>query len=151
MRAATEEDFVDADGRREHTGKANPMAKKWADNMTRHYDELAGKEPIFGQLRNCIDLAVVAALIAKEALLVKADCSLPLLYGAPGAGQREVSGPPAGQHPGQLAAKRGQLADQRLGRSKAQSLAAGRPVQIDRRARPQAGRCKAGRRLWWWN
>jgi hypothetical protein len=49
--------------------------------MTKHYDELAVKEPIFGQLRGCIDLAVVAALISKEGLLVKADCQLPHLYG----------------------------------------------------------------------
>ncbi len=80
VRAATEEDFVTQAGARERTGKANPVAKKWADNMTRRYDELAVKEPIFGQLRNCIDLAVVAALISKEGLLAKADCQLPLLY-----------------------------------------------------------------------
>ena len=82
VRAATEEDVLTQTGARERTGKANPgSAKKWADNMTRHYEELAIKEPIFGQLRNCIDLAIVAALISKEGLLLKADCSLPVLYG----------------------------------------------------------------------
>ena len=35
------------------------MAQKWADNMTAHYDELAVAEPVFGDLRNCMQLALV--------------------------------------------------------------------------------------------
>jgi hypothetical protein len=81
VRAVTEEDVLTQTGARQHTGKANAVAKKWADNMTRHYDDLAAKEPVFGQLRNCIDLAVAAALISKEGLLVKTGCTLPILYG----------------------------------------------------------------------
>ena len=50
------------------TAQASPLAQKWADNMTAKYEELATKEPIFAELRNCIDLAVVAALILKENL-----------------------------------------------------------------------------------
>ncbi len=93
VRAATEEDVLTETGAREHTGKANPVAKKWADNMTRHYEELAAKEPIFGQLRNCIDLAVVAALISKEGLLVKAECQLPVLYGQAELATEEFAAP----------------------------------------------------------
>ena len=37
------------------------------------------KEPIFGQLQNCMELAIVAALICKEDLLTKAGDSLPVL------------------------------------------------------------------------
>ncbi len=55
------------------------MAKKWADNMTAHYDELASKDAVFGQLRNCIDLAVVGALLVKDHLPEKAGCSLSVL------------------------------------------------------------------------
>jgi len=40
---------------------------------------LAVAEPIFGQLRNCMDLALLAALITKEKLAEKAGNSLPLL------------------------------------------------------------------------
>ena len=48
--------------------------------MTAKYDDLSAKEPIFGQLRNCMDLAVVAALIRSENLPQKAGCDLsPLL------------------------------------------------------------------------
>ena len=76
VKAMTEEDFVAASGARQHSGKANPLARKWADNMTAHYDELAAKNAVFGQLRNCIDLAVVAALIVKDRLPEKAHYSL---------------------------------------------------------------------------
>jgi hypothetical protein len=75
----TEDDFQAASGRREHTGRANPVAQRWADNMTRHYDELAVAQPAFGELRNCMELAVVAALIVRENLPQKAHCSLPTL------------------------------------------------------------------------
>jgi len=79
VKAMTEEDFLTAAGQRQHTGKANPVAQKWADNMTAKYDELAVADPIFGQLRNCMELAVVAALIVKERLPQKAGYSMPTL------------------------------------------------------------------------
>ncbi|HEX4143941.1 MAG TPA: DUF1598 domain-containing protein [Pirellulales bacterium] len=76
VKAMTEEDFVTVNGSRKRSGKANPLARKWADNMTAHYDELAAKNAIFGQLRNCIDLAVVSALIVKDRLPEKANYSM---------------------------------------------------------------------------
>jgi hypothetical protein len=75
----TENDFLGAGGDRVHTGKASPAAQQWADNMTRHYDELALAEPVFGQLRNCMDLAIVAALVTQEKLPARAQCSLRVL------------------------------------------------------------------------
>ena len=47
--------------------------------MTAKYDELAVAEPIFGELQNCMDLAIVAALIAKESLAERAGFSMPVL------------------------------------------------------------------------
>ena len=75
----TEEDFALANGQREHAGKPNAVAQKWADNMTRHYDELAVAAPVFGELRNCMQLALVGALIVHERLAEKAGCNLPAL------------------------------------------------------------------------
>ena len=46
--------------------------------MTAHYDELSRKDAVFGQLRNCIDLAVVASLIVKDQLAEKAHYSMSL-------------------------------------------------------------------------
>ena len=79
VKALTEEEFVSASGNRERSARVHPIAQKWAENMTAHYDELAIAEPIFGQLRNCMDLALLAALISKEKLAEKAGNSLPLL------------------------------------------------------------------------
>lgn len=76
VKCESEDDFLQADGSRKHSGKANPAAKRWAELMTKHYDELSLKEPIFGELRNCIDLAVVAALISKENLAGKAGLDM---------------------------------------------------------------------------
>jgi hypothetical protein len=75
----TEEDFAAANGQREHTGKPSAVAQKWADNMTAHYDELAVAVPVFGELCNCMQLALVGALVAHERLLDKASCNLPAL------------------------------------------------------------------------
>lgn len=82
VKAMSEDDFLAADGSRKHTGKASPAAQKWADQMTKKYVDLSLREPIFGELRNCIDLAVVAALIVKEDLAGKADLKLPTVLSA---------------------------------------------------------------------
>jgi hypothetical protein len=79
VKAMTEQDFVAQNGERKRTGKSDPVAKKWADTMTAHYDELASKDAVFGQLRNCIDLAVVAALIVKDQLPDRANYSMSVL------------------------------------------------------------------------
>jgi hypothetical protein len=60
----------------------NKLAQNWADNMTEKYDALSAADPVFGELRNLMDMCVVAALIEKERLSEVAGCSLPLLTGA---------------------------------------------------------------------
>ena len=82
VKAMSEDDFVDAQGNKTQTGKSSPQAQKWADMMTAKYDELSVKEPIFGELRNCMDLAVVSALIVKERLAAKAGLELGVLLSA---------------------------------------------------------------------
>lgn len=79
VKAMAENDFFNARGQREKTTKADPISQRWADQMTRRYEELSKAEPIFGELRNCMDLAMVGALIAKENLIGKAGCPLPTL------------------------------------------------------------------------
>ena len=79
VKALTEEDYFLTNGAREQTGKANPTAQHWANLMTAKYDELAVADPIFGQLRNCMELAIVAALLTKENLPQKADADLSTL------------------------------------------------------------------------
>ena len=82
VKALTEDDFLTAAGQREHSGRSSPTAQKWADNMTREYDRLALAEPVFGELRNCAELAALATLIVRENLTDKAGYTMPLLLSA---------------------------------------------------------------------
>jgi hypothetical protein len=79
VKAMAEDDFLAADGTRKRSGKTHPAAQRWADNMTARYEELSVRSPIFGQLRNCMDLAVMAALLFKEDLPGASGCGLGLL------------------------------------------------------------------------
>ncbi len=79
VKAMTEDDLVARDGRVVGSGRASPVAQRWADAMTAHYDPLALERPVFGQLRNVIDLCVVAALIDRYDLVGRAGCRLPEL------------------------------------------------------------------------
>ena len=81
VKVMTEDEIIGRDGSVTGTGKVNPVAQKWSDMMTEQYDELAAKEPIFGELRNLMDMCVASALIAKEGLLARADLKLPTLLG----------------------------------------------------------------------
>jgi hypothetical protein len=82
VKAMAEEDFMSSLGQHEKSQKASPMVQKWADNMTAKYDELSGKDTVFAELRNCMDLAVVAALIVREQMPEKASCSIATLMDA---------------------------------------------------------------------
>jgi hypothetical protein len=59
--------------------ESDPTAKKWAEAMTAKYDQLAIAEPVFGQLRGCMDLALVTAIIASGDLLTHVNLELPML------------------------------------------------------------------------
>jgi len=84
VKCMAEDEIIDAQGNATGKGSASGAAQKWADLMTSHYDELSAKDPAFGELRNVMDMCVVAALIAKEQLLVKSNCQLPMLWGSRG-------------------------------------------------------------------
>ncbi len=82
VKAMVEDGRIAADGQRVATGKANAMAEKWAETMTEKFDALAQKEPAFRELRNLMDMAVVAALISKESLLERSGLEIPLFVDA---------------------------------------------------------------------
>lgn len=79
VKAMTEEDFITASGSIQHTHKANPAAQRWANLMTDKYPELAVADPIFGDLQNCMELAIVGAIVVKNRLPEKSGCDLPSL------------------------------------------------------------------------
>jgi len=79
VKAMTEDDYLNAAGVREHTGRADPISQRWADIMTDRYQDLALADPVFGQLQNCMDLAIVGALIVRQDLAAKAGATFPSL------------------------------------------------------------------------
>ena len=80
MTCLTESDLLAKGGVKRGRGVADGIAKKWCAAMTTHYDALAAHQPVFADLVNCIDLAVVAALIQGRQLDRRAGLDLtPLL------------------------------------------------------------------------
>ena len=59
----------------------DPAAQKWATMMTERYDTLSKADPIFGELRNIMDMCVAAAVIRSNRLQEQANIELPYLLG----------------------------------------------------------------------
>src|SRR5262249_39676628 len=72
----SENQFVNAQGKHLPTGVSEPVNRQFAENFTRHYAELAERDPVFADLRNIFDLALVAALCRRERLHERADWEL---------------------------------------------------------------------------
>ena len=81
IKTLTEREQMAADGSYKQTGKADPTAKKWADLFTKKLDELATKDTVFGDLRNVMDLCIVAALIESQDLQALSHCDLSSIMG----------------------------------------------------------------------
>lgn len=78
VKTMTEDGYLSASGRNVNTGREGRLAAQWAAAMTKNYDQLGDVVPVFAELRNCMDLAVVAALVAKHDLASKAGCPSPI-------------------------------------------------------------------------
>jgi hypothetical protein len=81
IKTLTEQEMYDATGAVNQTGKVDAAAEKWADTFTSKLDELAVKDTSFGDLRNVMDLCVVAALIEAHNLESLAACDLSGILG----------------------------------------------------------------------
>jgi len=81
VKVQTENEYFDKQGQLKQTGKRDPVAERFAKTVTKRYDELSQADPLFAELRNIMDLAVVAAIIEKHELLDKAKAELPMLCG----------------------------------------------------------------------
>ncbi len=79
MKCLSESDVAGRDGVQRGAGRRDPGAERWCEAMTKHYDALAAKQPVFAELVNCVDMAVVAALIRGRQLDKRAGLDLGLL------------------------------------------------------------------------
>ncbi|MCO6046588.1 DUF1598 domain-containing protein [Aeoliella sp. ICT_H6.2] len=81
VKCMTEEDYVNSQGEKTGSGKANGPAQQWADTFTDKFEELEAHDSAFGQLRNVMDLAVVTTLIVHEGMAEQVGLQMPWLAG----------------------------------------------------------------------
>ena len=66
VKLVSENQVVGQDGSRATSGKANKASDQFTKAFTAKYAELAVRLPVFAEMRNCIDLAIVSAFIQKQ-------------------------------------------------------------------------------------
>ena len=70
---------VSRDGTRSSARRGDRASKNFTRNFTEKYDELAEASPVYGQLRNLMDMAIVAAFIKEMDYYGEAGWDMPLL------------------------------------------------------------------------
>jgi hypothetical protein len=73
VQVLSENELLTDQGGRVHTGGAEPLTMKFAQDFTTHFDLLCQKYPLYTELRNIFDLALAVALIRSEDLHSRVD------------------------------------------------------------------------------
>ncbi len=68
VRVMSENQLLTAQGRRIPTGQSDELNQEFAHNFTTHFPSLCAKYPVYAELRNVFDMALVAALIVSDDL-----------------------------------------------------------------------------------
>jgi hypothetical protein len=76
VQVQSENEFLTALGKRVHTGQAQPINAEFAQRFTLHFEDLARKYPVYADLQNVFDLALVSALLNSERLAERVDWHL---------------------------------------------------------------------------
>lgn len=71
VKVLSENELLTAQGKRVHTGQSEALNRQFARGFTRHFAALCQKYPVYAELRNIFDLALVGALIEAENLAEK--------------------------------------------------------------------------------
>ncbi|MGI5831840.1 MAG: DUF1598 domain-containing protein [Thermoguttaceae bacterium] len=74
-----EDELVASGGKRFATGKANKASRTYTKSFTEQFSKIAAAIPVYSDLRNLIDMSVVAAWLQKEDIYTKADWSMDFL------------------------------------------------------------------------
>lgn len=73
VKVLSETEFLNQQGQRVHTGKSNAETAGFARDFTKNFSALADKYPVYRQLKNVFDLALVAGLIEKQGLAERVE------------------------------------------------------------------------------
>lgn len=68
VKVLSENELLTEQGQRVHTGEADALNQQFAHSFTTHFPSLCQKYPIYAELRNLFDLALVGALLRAEGL-----------------------------------------------------------------------------------
>jgi hypothetical protein len=79
VQALSNADYLASQRNLSQAGNTDRAALHWCSKMVENYEALAKAHPVFGELRNNMKLALVAALVHQENLLQKANCKLTIL------------------------------------------------------------------------
>jgi hypothetical protein len=73
VRVLSENEFIDNQGGRVHSGQSNAPTAGFARDFTKHFESMADRYPVYRELKNVFDLAIAAAIIKNHQLDRKAD------------------------------------------------------------------------------
>lgn len=76
VKVLSENEHLDAQGQRIHTNASTALNATFARNFSTNYAALAVKYPIYAELKNVFDLAMVCSLIEHERLADRVDWSM---------------------------------------------------------------------------
>jgi hypothetical protein len=68
VKVLSENELLNERGERVHTGNSDEQTRGFAQSFTKHFDKLAAKYPVYAELRNVFDLALVGAVIESHDL-----------------------------------------------------------------------------------
>ncbi len=83
VKVLSENEMIDDLGRRIHTGTSSGPTREFARDFTRHFEKIAAEYPIYNQLKNIFDLALVTSLIRHQGLADRANWQ-PTFFGTNG-------------------------------------------------------------------
>ncbi|MFI4874559.1 MAG: DUF1598 domain-containing protein [Blastopirellula sp. JB062] len=73
VQVLSENELLEQDGRRVHTGQSSELNETFAHNFTKRFEALAKKYPVYAELQNIFDLTLAAAILEKEKLAERGD------------------------------------------------------------------------------
>lgn len=68
VKVLSENEMLTERGERVHTGKSDELTSRFASTFTANFDKLCEKYPVYAELQNIFDLALVAAVLKAEDL-----------------------------------------------------------------------------------
>lgn len=83
VKVLSENEMIDDLGRRIHTGTSTGPTREFAQDFTQHFEQIAAEYPIYNQLKNIFDLALVTSLIRHQGLAERANWK-PTFFGNDG-------------------------------------------------------------------